>query len=235
MPTYLVIILIAAIIISIFIEVRKQQSWQFWASRSGRDRFANQELVSALLHLPEAELKDLFDLYKREFGPGPARYARRTLKKWKVGKVQPATQTFQRFLIHLPSVMSYDMKCEVLRHFMETYSAKDEYNVEVFTDDWETVLEPLVTQIIDKAFTAQLPDEVERKLRWLGDGDMRAAQEILRHSQAEEIKIMVGQMRNEFAAIDELLSHDHLKPRVTHVLDFPYGTINLKVKRRTDG
>ena len=235
MPNYVGLFVVIAIVIWVMFDLRKRRSWEFWASKRSTDRFANHELVSALLHLPDTQLTDLFDLYKREFGVGPARYARRTFRKWKDGKVQPANQTFERFLVHLPKVMSYDMKCEVLRQFMETYSLKDVYNVEVYTDDWETVLEPLVTQIIERAFSAQLPDEVERKLRWLGDGDMQAAQKILRRSQAEEIKIMVRQLRNEFVAIDELLSQNHLKPKVTHVLDFPYGTINLKVKRRTDG
>jgi hypothetical protein len=187
--------------------------------------------VRVLLDLPETNVAELLDIYKREFGPGPARYARRTFRKWKEGHVQPATQTFERFLVHMPKVMSYDLKCEVLRHFMEEYASKDEYELDVTTDDWDVKLEPLVRQIIDKAFTAQLPAEVERQLKWLGDGDMQAAQSILRESQAEEGRIMVSMLRDEFRAMEELLGYERLKPRVTHVLEFPYGTIKLNVRR----
>ncbi|MGD9588470.1 MAG: hypothetical protein AB7Q37_04690 [Pyrinomonadaceae bacterium] len=171
------------------------------------------------------------ELYKKEFGPGPARYARRTIAKWRTGKVQPATQTFERFLVHLPKVMSYDLKCEVLRHFMEEYASKETYELDVTTEEWERKLEPLVRQIIEKAFTAQLPFEVERQLEWLGDGDMQAAQSILRASQAEEGRIMVSTLRDEFYAMEELLDQQHLKPKVTHMLEFPYGTIRLNVRR----
>ena len=146
--------------------------------------------------------------------------------------MQPATQTYQRFLVHLPKVMSYDMKCEVLRHFMQELAKKNNYQLNVYTDDWEQKISPLIEQIIDRAYTAQLPAEVERKLKWLGDGDMRAAQQILRSSQVEESRIMVSNLHDEFRNLEMILAQDNLKPRVTHMLRFPYGTIELNVKRR---
>ena len=103
--------------------------------------------------------------------------------------------------------------------------------MKVSTADWEEKLTPLVHQIIDKTYTAQLPVEVERKLRWLGDGDMKLAQDILRRSQAEEGRIVVSMLRDEFANIEKILCQSHLKPKVTHELKFPYGTITLSVKR----
>ncbi len=218
------------VVISLLISHRRSLLSTGW-SRRGRE-FHTSTLVSTLLHLDERAVNELLELYSKEFGPGPARYARRTLAKWKVGKVQPATQTYERFLVHLPKVMSYDLKCEVLRHFMEEYAAKDDYELDVHTDDWAEKLDPLVVQIIDKAFTANLPAEVERKLQWLGDGDMQAARHLLRASQAEESRIMVSMLHEEFGNLDRVLAEGHLKPKVTHVLEFPYGTIKLNVKRR---
>lgn len=197
--------------------------------RTRPDRFHSSTLVSVLLGLNEQVVNELLELYKKEFGAGPARYARRTFHRWKAGDVQPATQTFNRFLLHLPKVMTYDMKCEILRHFMEEYAVKDEYQLDVTTDDWEAKLEPLIRQIIDKAFNTQLPPEIERQLTWLGDGDMVAAQSILRKSQTEEGRIMVSTLREEFRAIEVLFQND-LNPKVSHVLEFPYGTIKLNIR-----
>ncbi|HEX6278609.1 MAG TPA: hypothetical protein VFZ49_01220 [Pyrinomonadaceae bacterium] len=226
--TSIIIFLVSLIVI--FLAKSSYESWIFYKNTDSR-KFHKSSLVRVLLNLPDSTVNELLQIYKREFGPGPARYARRTFRKWREGHVQPATQTFDRFLVHMPKVMSYDMKCEVLRHFMEEYAAKDVYELDVTTAEWEQKLDPLVRQIIDKAFNAQLPDEVERQLKWLGDGDMVAAQSILRASQAEESRIMVSMLHNEFLAMDELLDQQHLKPRVTHVLEFPYGTIKMNVRR----
>ena len=53
-------------------------------------RFHRSTLVQVLLDLDERYINELLQLYKEQFGPGPARYARRTLRRWKTGEVQPA-------------------------------------------------------------------------------------------------------------------------------------------------
>ena len=200
--------------------------------RRSETKIHSREIMKVLLGLDEKSLSDLFDLYKHQFGRGAARYARKTYGKWKDGKVRPNEQTYQRFLIHLPKVMSYDLKCEVLRHLMEEYCSKGNYELTVYTDDWEKTLAPLVKQIIDKSYTAELPSEIEEKLRWLADGEMQIAQDILRKSQAEEGRIAVSMLRQEFANIENLIENTNRKSKVTHKLELPYGTINLNIKRR---
>jgi hypothetical protein len=199
---------------------------------SRKSKYHHSTLVSVLLNLPEDKADELLELYKKEFGPGPARYARQTLGKWKTGRVQPASQTYRRFLVHLPKVMTFDLKCDVLRHFMQEFASKTNYEVDVSPDDWEEKISPMIEQIIDRTYTAELPVEVESKLKWLGDGDMQAVQNILRTSQVEECRIMVSKLHDDFENLEMLLTQDNLNPKVTHVLKFPYGTIELNVKRR---
>jgi hypothetical protein len=226
------ILLIIGIIFFIHRVLNSRGSGFFAGNSAAKNSFHQSKLVGVLLGLNDRAAAELLELYKKEFGKGPARYARRTYQKWKSGKVQPNAQTYDRFLVHLPKVMTYDLKCEVLRHFMEEFASKDNYELTVYTDEWEEKLTPLVEQIINKAFTAQLPAEVERRLRWLGEGDMQAAQKILRASQAEEGRIIVSSLSEEFHHIEKLLSDENLKPRVSHLLEFPYGTIELNIKRR---
>jgi hypothetical protein len=226
------LIFLSVVGIIFYLASQKPSRFGFFARRAQKPdpKFQNSKLVGVLLGLDDEALEELFALYKKQYGVGAARYARKTYRKWQDGKVRPNEQTYTRFLFHLPKVMSYDLKCEVLRAFMKEYAAKDNYQLKVSTDDWEEKLTPLVKQIIDKTYTAQLPVEVERKLRWLGDGDMQAAQEILRRSQAEEGRIAVALLREEFAGIETLLAAAHLKAKITHELKFPYGTITLKIK-----
>jgi hypothetical protein len=230
-----VLIILAIIgIIALIYSAAFPKSYGFSRRRYARPnpKFQNSKLVSVLLGLDDDALKELLDLYKKEFGRGAARYARKTYRKWKTGEVRPVTQTYERFLVHLPKVMSFDLKCDILRAFMEEYAAKDNYALKVSTEDWEEKLTPMVEQIIDKAYTAQLPVEVERKLRWLGQNDIQSAQKILRRSQVEEARITVSLLREEFANIEKLLKETHLKPKVKHELKFPYGTITLDIKSK---
>lgn len=201
-------------------------------SERSKLKYHNAELIKVLLKIDDKMLDELFEIYKAEFGSGAARYARKTYRKWKAGKVRPNNQTFKRFLVHLPKAMSYDLKCEVLRRLMEEYCSKNEYKLSVHTDDWEKSLTPLVEQIINKPYAAELPPTIEEKLKWLSEGEMQIAQEILRRSQVEEGKIAVSMLRREFESIEKLLENTKGKPKIRHELKFPYGTIHLEIKRR---
>ena len=192
----------------------------------------NADLVAVLLNLEEESLNELFKLYKAEFGHSAARYAQHTYHKWKTGEVRPNRQTFSRFLVHLPKVMSFDLKCEVLRQLRAEYCAKDNYQLIVYTDNWQNTLSPLVTGIIEKAYTSELPKPLEERLSWLSDNEMLAARAILAESQAQESRNAVALLQDEFANIERLLADaEGARHKVTHKLRLPYGTITLQIKR----
>ena len=235
MMNYLIVIIIIGIIIFILnnfdLTGDKLSIFSKFSSEK-TPKIHHKELMKVLLGLDEESVEELLKLYKAEFGASAARYARKTYRKWENGDVRPIRQTFERFLVHLPKVMDYDLKCEVLRHLMEEYCAKDKYNLTVYTDDWEKTLEPLVRKIIDKPYTATLPIQIEKRLKWLADDEMEIAENILKRSQVEEGKIAVSMLKAEFTNIHNLLENQEGKPKVTHELKFPYGTIHLKIKRR---
>jgi hypothetical protein len=190
------------------------------------------DMVKVVLSLEQQTLEDLFALYKREFGPEAARYARRTYSKWKSGEVRPNRQTFNRFLVHLPSVMSFDLKCEVLRKLRQEYCAQADYQLTVDTRGWREDVAPLVEEVVQKAYTAQLPRYVERKLRWLAADDMQLARSILAESQAQESRNALFLLEREFDNIEQLLRATGARGEVTHTVRLPLGTITLTVERR---
>lgn len=231
--TYLIILIIVVIIIYIYDNYPKILNIiSPKVSSDSESKFHDSELVKVLISIDKESLDELLKLYKAKFGAGAARYAKQTFRKWKAGEVFPSRRTFERFLIHLPKVMSYDLKCEVLRHLMEEYCSKNDYKITVFTDDWEQTLTPLVEQIINKPYITNLPKPLEEKLRWLSDGEMQAAQDILKHSQVQESKIAVSMLRQEFDNIKKMLAEIKGNGKITHQLKFPYGKITLEIKRR---
>jgi len=191
----------------------------------------NANLIKVLLDLEDEPREQLFKLYQEQFGASAARYARQTYQKWKTGTVRPNKQTFRRFLINLPQVMNFDLKCEVLRELREAYCAQDNYEVSVSTDNWKETLTPLVQNVVEKALTAELPENLKRRLVWLSEEDVTAAHAILAESQARETANSLALLEKEFSNIEELLDNAPGSRKVTHLLKLPLGTINLNIKR----
>lgn len=206
------------------------------AAREAKPRFREADLVRAILHLEPRALEELFALYAREFGPGPARYARRTLGKWRSGEVRPNRRTFERILLRLPRVMSFDLKCEVLRKLREEFCPKDEYRLSVSARGWRDSVAPLVESLVGKSYAAELPKHIERRLKWLAADDMRVARAILAESQARASRDALELLEREFAEIERLVAEaGGRRSRVTHTLRLPAGTITLEVKGVQDG
>ena len=191
----------------------------------------NANLIKVLLELDDEAREQLFELYKKQFGPGAARYARQTYQKWKAGSVRPNKQTFRRFLVNLPAVMSFDLKCEVLRELREAYCAHDNYNLTVTTSNWKSALTPLVEEIAQKAASAELPEFINRRLSWLAEDDMTVANTILAESQERQSRNTISLLEKEFANIQHLLDNAGGQTKVTHVLQLPLGSITLQIKK----
>ena len=192
----------------------------------------NANLVKVLLELDADALADLFKLYRDQFGESAARYARNTYRKWKSGDVRPNKQTFQRLLINLPRVMNFGLKCEVLRELREAYCPRGEYDVTVSVDDWKSTLTPLVEEIVERATTAELPQSLQRRLTWLAEDDVTAANALLAESQARESRNAMTLLEKEFSNIEELLDNAPRNTRISHVLKLPLGSITVRIKRQ---
>jgi hypothetical protein len=193
-------------------------------------RIRDADVVRVILRLDPAVVDELFDLYAKEFGRGAARYARRTRQKWEAGEVRANRRTFDRLLVRLPAVMSFDLKCEVLRRLREEFCAKDDYCLSVSARDWRESVAPLVDSLIQKSYAAELPKQLERRLKWLAADDMRVARAILAESQARESRNALELLEREFEHIGRLVAEGGGRGRVTHTVRLPSGTITLKVK-----
>ena len=146
--------------------------------------------------------------------------------------MRPNKQTFNRFLQQLPNVMSFDLKCEVLRKLRQEYCAKDNYHLTVNPQNWRGALTPLVEGIVNKSYTAQLPGHLEERLRWLSTDDMQVADAVLAAAQAQESKNAMMLLERELANMEQLLRATKGRSEITHIVELPLGTITLKIKER---
>jgi len=191
-------------------------------------RIRDADVVRVVLGLQPAVVDELFGLYAKEFGPGAARYARRTRRKWEAGEVRANRRTFERLLVRLPALMSFDLKCEVLRKLREEFCAKDDYELRVTAEDWRGSVAPLVESLVQKSYASELPRQLERRLQWLAADDMRVARAILAEAQARESRNALELLERELPEIARLVETGG--GRVTHTIRLPSGTITLKMK-----
>lgn len=193
--------------------------------------YKNAQLIGVLLDLDKDRFDEVLSLYRSAFGPGAARYAKSTFKKWRSGKVLPTRRTFDRFYTLLPREMSFDLKCEILRKLKENYCAKENYDLAVTTDNWKDMLPPLLNSIAERSRIAELPLEVRERVEWLSHGEAIAANAILSESQARETAAALEHLDQEFINIEMLLDRSNGRASVSHSIKLPYGTINLKIEK----
>ena len=227
---YILLLIIASLVVVLYFRRRAASPNQKKLTPSQE----NANLVKVLLELDADSRENLFKLYQDEFGESAARYARNTYRKWKSGAVRPNKQTFRRFLINLPRVMSFDLKCEVLRELREAYCPRGEYNVTVPSDNWKSTLAPLVEEIVQKTMTAELPQSLQRRLTWLAEDDITAANALLAESQARQSRNAMTALEKEFSNIEELLDNAPRDTRISHVVKLPLGSIKVHIKRGSE-
>jgi len=225
---WLVWIILGTVLISVLAVAHLNRRFVQWST----GRMGRSTIVGALLSLEEEPLAELFKLYRKQFGPGAARYARHTYEKWKNGQVHPTRRTFNRLAIYLPTVMSFDLKCELLRTLKREFCGRDDHELTVYTDSWKESLAPLVTNMIARSYTAALPTALVEQLSWLSENDMTAANAILAEAQARESRQTVARLNEDLSAIDHLLEEANGHSKVVHVMELPYGKLTLHIKRR---
>ena len=202
------------------------------AALSGFDK----DVLERFYSLTPDQLARLFNIYSDSYGDGPAAYARKTYTGWKHGAVRPSAQTINRLLDNLPLVLNFEGKCELLRKLRERHRKPEYHSLRVKADDWKEHVVPLVRAVIQKAYRANLPGAVERRLAWLSNGDMQTARAILAHSQALEGAVAVTLLQDEMQNIENAITNLDGKGKVTHTIRLPYGQIQLKIsgRRRMD-
>jgi hypothetical protein len=196
----------------------------------------DKDILEKFYLLTPDQLVRLFNIYSDSYGDGPAAYARKTYADWKHGAVRPSAQTINRLLDNLPLVLNFDGKCELLRKLRERHRKPEYHSLKVKADDWKEHVVPLVRAVIQKSYRANLPENIERRLTWLSNGDMQTARAILAHAQALEGAVAVNLLQDEMQNIETALTNLDGKGKVTHTIRLPYGHIQLKIsgRRRMD-
>lgn len=188
------------------------------------------DVRAAFFSLKPSALEDFFSHYKQKFGASAASYAKRTYDSWRLGNTEPSAQTSERLLETLPIFLPMPVKVDLLRKLREHYRHPETHNLSVSVLHWREPIKPLVERLIHRAYSAELPESVESRLKWLSSGSMQATKALLAEAEAIAAKNTVSYLEHEFQNIERLLSVPSNK-LVTHTITLPYGTIRVTINR----
>jgi hypothetical protein len=192
----------------------------------------DKDVLEKFYTLTPAQLAHLLNIYTAKFGDSPGAYARKTYENWKLGLVRPSAQTIDRLLESLPLVLNFDGKCDLLRKLRERHRKIEHHTLRVKVDNWRDRVVPLAKTIIQKAYLANLPEAVEKRLTWLSNGDMQVAHAILSQAQALEGALAVRLLQAEMQHLETALTNLPGRKKVTHTIRLPYGHIQLRISGR---
>jgi hypothetical protein len=213
------------------------RDWSSWhtsqlSKQAGTLGGIDEDVREAFLALKSSQLLNFFFHYEKRYGLGARSYAEQAFMKWKVGSTRMSAQTTDRLLQVLPPFLGTQVKYDLLRKLRERYRQSESHQLEVTTLNYKGVVKPVVERLVSKAYSANLPESIESRLKWLTDDDASAAKSLMAGAEAAAMKITLSRLDEEFAAMDRLLLLNP-KGKLTHRIELPYGVLTLLVRRGT--
>lgn len=190
----------------------------------------DEDVRKAFLALPQRQLEYFFFHYERKYGSGARAYAEKAFAKWKTGNTRISAQTTERLLHILPPFLGTQVKYDLLRKLRERFRQPESHQVEVTTRNYKELVKPIVERLVTKAYTANLPESIESRLKWLSDDDANAAKSLMAGAEAAAMAMTLSRLDEEFASMERLLVASP-KGKLNHRIELPYGVLTLLVRR----
>lgn len=195
-------------------------------------RAFNKDVLEVFYKIPQDKLEKFLKTYRFAYGNEDARYLGEMYSVWKAKNVNPGDEILERIVTLLPRVLDFKTQCYLLKKLHEKFRKKDQYELKVNSNSLIEEVTPLIEQIVNKAYTVELPHSVEERLKWLSFDDLQIAKTILSEVQAQEGMIIAELFSNELETINRLLdSIPNTKSVIIHTIELPYGSIKLNIER----
>ena len=190
----------------------------------------DEDVRAAFLGLSKYKLQDFFFHYEKRYGSGARVYAEKAFLKWQVGATRMSAQTTERLLQVLPPFLGTIVKYELLRKLRERHRLPERHSLEVTTTNYKSLVGPLVQRIIGRAYSNNLPADLEQRLSWLCHDDTQAAGSLLAGAEALAMEAVLSRLDEEFIQMERLLAAQP-KGKIIHVIELPYGIVTLSVRK----
>jgi hypothetical protein len=156
-----------------------------------------QEVKEAFLYMPYPELCVLLDEYRATYGDEAHDYARRTIHKWRSGRVRMTGETMVRLLELVPRHLPMQKKLELVRR-LRTLAYRGRRKLKVgLTIPADRSLESTlgaVSKLVMRQVQLAVPDGLTEIQGWLYAHDTQALQELLIEEEREIMYMLVADL-----------------------------------------
>lgn len=190
----------------------------------------DRDVEQLFLTLGEEDLDELFDYYEMEHGKSAASYARSTYPKWKNGSVQLSGKTAERLLNLVPPLLPFETRFALIKKLRLANFRKLHRVVSTSPEGWRDALGPVIAQVVNHGATANISDGLKRRIAWLADGDVAAAERLLLTAEQEEAIARLAYLNAEFVRIEALIAQlGNYQTSISHKIELPQGSIHVHI------
>ena len=187
------------------------------------------DIEHTFFHLPSYELEALFLDYGENYGKSAESYARRTYSSWKTGQTGLSGTTAERLVELLPHHLTANERFELLKKLRAKYVKKTSEYVTVSPENWKAAVHQAINNVIAKSREFKLPEALYQRATWLANGDVAAAQRLLRAAEEDEARLRSLYLDAEFKRIEMFVSHIKDTQSVSHRICIPQGEIGVTI------
>ena len=137
----------------------------------------------------------------------------------------------ERLLNLVPMVMPSDLRFELVKKVRTAFMQKTRRSVSCDPMQWREKVAPAIAEVIAASQEFRLPGEAVSRVRWLADGDTKAAQSLLAAAEQEEAAVRLAYLEDEFRRIDALIGATHgAETSVSHTIQLPQGEVSIYIR-----
>jgi hypothetical protein len=198
----------------------------------------DEDVKKYFFDLHPTDLAIILDLYEHHYGSQARAYAKNTIEKWRVGRVQMGGQTASRLFRLLPPLMPLQKKYELIGNLWSHFGPSSKKILRVGLDaTMDDIISQIRQHIEGVVVQYRIPENLERRFEWLAAGDSHVKQDLLGYLKQREKSLVVEGARVQLPMMIEHLrsSQGNNTHRLAQVLQIGKHELEVSLERGFSG
>ena len=187
--------------------------------------------------LSAQELESVLNVYELENGHKAREYAEETMAKWRSGRVKMSGLVAGRLFRLLPPRMPLGVKHSLVKTLWEKYSPRSNKRIRIGPDALEQdIISAVQSHLLETVINYTIPEPLERRFKWLSDGDVDIKQQLLNYYlDIEKSLIIEGTQKQLPVMLTHLRQHGAITQKLSQKIQIGNHQIELCFDTKATG